>query len=272
VSANQPPSIVDFHAPPVVEVVCGVQFEPLAAMRAAHLGLYWQRVRDTFPDARDAPPLPAVLEQVGPGANVAAIQAAFGMIAPVPRALFVDRNGKELLQVQNGRFHHNWQRLHGGDQYQRYAAIRPAFAKTWGAFSQFVSEEQLGALRPIQYEMSYVNHVPEGELWDEVRGLGGLFPWFAPRNSVVGHSFEPEFALHSPYPACRGRLHVTGRIGVRPSDEVRVFVLELVVRGAPHGADDADLITWMDEARACIVRSFVELTSGTARQHWGQKT
>jgi uncharacterized protein (TIGR04255 family) len=271
VNANQPPSIVDFHAPPVVEVVFGVQFEPLPAMRGAHLGLFWQRVRDAFPEARDAPPLPAVLERVGPGADVAALQAAFGMMTAVPRAIFLDRNGKELLQVQNGRFHHNWKRLHGGDQYQRYAAIRPAFIKTWDEFRRFLTDEKLGPLRPIQYEMSYVNHVPEGELWDGARGLSGLLPWFAPRNSVVGNSFEPEFALHSPYPVCRGRFHVTGRIGVRPSDEVRVLVLELVVRGAPDRDDDADLMTWMDNARACIVRSFLELTSDNARQHWGQK-
>lgn len=271
-SALQPPSIVDFQAPPVVEVVCGVQFGPLPALHAVHLGLFWERVREAFPETRDAPPLPTVLERTDNGGEAVGLQEAFAGFPILPRAVFIDRSGKELLQLQNGRYHHNWQRLHGNNRYKRYAAIRPAFLQGWEAFQRFISEERLGALHPVQYELSYVNHVPEGELWNDQQGVGTVLPWFAPKNDVVGNTFEPEFALHSPFPACRGRLHVTGRIGVRPNDRVRVLVVELLVRGAPAAQDATDLPAWMDSARGCIVRSFLELTSDKARKHWGQVT
>jgi uncharacterized protein (TIGR04255 family) len=264
------PSIADFRSPPVVEVVCGVQFEPLADFRSAHVGLFWRQVRETYPVARDAAPLPPVMENFGAPSPAFSFFSVGGLV-PLPRVQLVDARGGQMIQIQNGRFHHNWEKQQGEDQYRRYKNIRPAFVERWEQFKRFLGDQALGAPRPTQYELSYINHVVAGELWDETRGVGELLPWFAPPHEVAGHVFEPQFAMHSPLPKCRGRLHVTGKVGVRAKDGRHVLVFELTVRGAPLTAgDDDDLVAWMDDARECIVRSFVALTSERARIHWGQ--
>jgi uncharacterized protein (TIGR04255 family) len=175
-----------------------------------------------------------------------------------------------MIQIQNGRFHYNWEKQGGEDEYRRYRNIRPAFTERWEHFKRFVGDQTLGVLRPTQYELTYINHVVAGDLWDETRGIGDVLPWFAPPSAVVGNAFQPQLAMHAPAPKCRGRLHVVAQVGKRAKDQRSVLALELTVRGAPATpTDDLDLVPWMDDAREYVVRTFVELTSGTARRSWG---
>jgi uncharacterized protein (TIGR04255 family) len=51
---------VKFDRPPVAEVACGILFGTTVPLRAAHIGLYWQRIRDEFPRIEEAPPLSPV--------------------------------------------------------------------------------------------------------------------------------------------------------------------------------------------------------------------
>jgi uncharacterized protein (TIGR04255 family) len=261
-------SLVEFRSPPVVEVVCGVQFEPLAKFGAVHLGVFWGKVRADLPLFKQLAPLPNVVENIDQPQAGLSYSLDLGS-AQIPLVQFFEKTGEQYVTLQGTRFLHNWQKVPGGD-YRRYRTIRPAFLEHWTRFLQFVQEENLGGLTVNQYEMSYINHVPAGELWDDKRGLKGVLPWFTPRNPIVDSVFEPEVALHSLVPRCRGRLHVSGKVGLRASDRARVLQLELTVRGAPEASDATDLASWMDAAREVIVRSFVELTSDEARQHWGQ--
>jgi hypothetical protein len=43
-----------------------------------------------------------------------------------------------MIQIQNGRFHHNWEKHGGDEQYRRYKNIRPAFVERWEQFKRFV--------------------------------------------------------------------------------------------------------------------------------------
>ena len=187
------PSIAEFRSPPVVEVVCGVQFAPLAQFHAVHVGLFWEQLRPSFPVARDAVPLPFVVEHFGgpPGTQRTTIELAFGQVPPVPRVQLVDEAGGEMIQLQNGRFHLNWQKRHSKDEYRRYKSIRPEFLARWEQFKTFAESQQLGPVTPTQYELSYTNHIDVGSLWDDERGLAGVLPWFAPRTSFVAGPVEP---------------------------------------------------------------------------------
>ncbi|MGH7048593.1 MAG: hypothetical protein ACREE2_19635, partial [Stellaceae bacterium] len=52
--------LADFDNRPVVETVLSAQFERLAAMRSVHFGLFWQRVKDEFPNTEEHPALSPV--------------------------------------------------------------------------------------------------------------------------------------------------------------------------------------------------------------------
>ena len=111
----------DFERPPVNEVSLGVQVEPIDGLHAAHLGLFWGRVRRDFPALEEHPPLaPTPIEDVSSGPRLLDLQVQMLTVPPVPRLLFIDGSGTELLQVQSDRFIANWRRLAGADVYPRY--------------------------------------------------------------------------------------------------------------------------------------------------------
>lgn len=261
-------AILTFSKAPVVEVVCGAQFQPLP-LQTAHFGTFWERIRSSYGKTLDQPPLPPVME-MQPG-----MPAAFGAISwsdlpELRRVFFVDEARGRLLQIQPTRFHHNWQRRADEDAYPRFPELRTEFLDRWKTFQDFLRDNGLGTPHVLQGEVTYINHIPAGELWDGA-GYGKLFPWLDPRNAAIGSSPELELALHYELPECRGRLHVTIRTAVRARDGARLVLMELTARGVPEPAGtDVDLGAWLDSARSAIVRSFAELTGPEAHTHWGR--
>lgn len=85
-------ALPDFDNPPVVETVLSVQFERLPAMRSVHFWLFWQRVRDQFPNTEERPTLASIVEQATPPPvelRCSALSKASGDVSctvPDPRA------------------------------------------------------------------------------------------------------------------------------------------------------------------------------------------
>ena len=55
----------DFHDPPVIETVFGVEFTPLEEWNLAHFGLYWSEIRDKYKKVDVQPPLASTIELFG---------------------------------------------------------------------------------------------------------------------------------------------------------------------------------------------------------------
>src|SRR5688572_27869760 len=89
-----------FERPPLVEVSFGVMFAPLTAMRTAHFGAFWSRVREEFDQTDDKP---AVMTDVQE-ASVTQVGDWF----PLPRVWYVQKDGGAILQLQPNRFYFNW--------------------------------------------------------------------------------------------------------------------------------------------------------------------
>lgn len=51
-----PRPLREFSRPPLIEVVCGLQFAPLDLL-TVHIGDFWQMVRDRYPSFEDHAPL-----------------------------------------------------------------------------------------------------------------------------------------------------------------------------------------------------------------------
>jgi uncharacterized protein (TIGR04255 family) len=58
-----------FDKPPVTEVVLGLAFKDLP-LQVGHVGLFWQKVRDEFPNIEERPPLGLIIEGDSPIATV----------------------------------------------------------------------------------------------------------------------------------------------------------------------------------------------------------
>lgn len=267
----------EFENPPVVEVALSVQFEALAGLRTPQLGLLWQEFRNRFPITEEHPPLDAVLERFGipPTPNIARFQMLTS--PPVPRCWFLNREGTELVQVQQDRFVHNWRKVGDTDTYPRYDHVKSTFENELRCFDKFLAHHQIGELNPNQCEITYVNHITSGEGSKHHGQLGDVFTFFAPRYT---DEFRPipedgRFSLRYviPYgpgePA--GRLHVAVEPAYRSADDVPMFALTLTARGRPLADGVPGVLGFLDVGREWIVRTFASITTPQMHTIWRRK-
>jgi len=263
----------DYERPPLVETVLGVQFERIERFGNGHLGAFW-RTLDTgeWPTVSDAPLLPPQFERFGNNSRWAASLQFSLSPAPVSRLQIRHQDGERMIQVQNGRLHFNWLGRAGG-VYPRYETVRQGFHAALEQFVKFLDREKLGDFRPNQWEVTYLNHIVKGTVWNTpsdwrfFRPLCGL-PSI--EGLVYGESFSGEW--HFVIPERRGRLHIQWEHAVRSEpQETEVIVLTLTARG-PLGreSDLSDgILSSLDLGRETIVRAFRDFMSDEANRYWG---
>lgn len=260
-----------YERPPVIEVVCGVQFEPLEILMT-HLGLLWQQFPD-YPSVTEVAPLIPVIEKFG---EEQALRLRMTDVPPMARTWFVHRDETGIVQVQKDRFLHNWKKVRESDDYPRFTTVIGLFRDRLATFEGFLRSVDLGDLRPTQYELTYVNHIPQGQGWETMADFGALVPGLATSRSKTGFLPDMESCnLRAAYllPERHGRLHATIRTATAVEDKKPVVVLELTARGFPGTADRDGMWRWFDLAHEWIVRGFSDLTSPEVQKaQWRRAT
>jgi uncharacterized protein (TIGR04255 family) len=259
----------EYDKPPVTEVVLGVQFRELEGLRTAHTGLYWQTIRKDYPQILDQVPLSPVLElfdePVPPGPSV-----RFAPLPPLRRCWFLDASGNRLVQVQPERFLHNWRKVTGSEEYPRYSSIGKEFERLWRGFLDFVKTEKIGDVVPNQWEMTYVNHIYQGEDWETLADLPKLFACWSGSTSS-GYLEVPETTdvrLSFVFPKEHGRLHARWNVRFQPAENRKLLRLEMTARGKLDSAEPEDLLRCLDMGHRWIVLGFTDLTTDTAHKLW----
>lgn len=279
-STNDLPS---FERPPVVETILGVQFVQLPKFRAAHLGAYWKSLGQGWNHVIDAPRLPPMVEKFGGMFELPQIHLKLTQTPPIRLQIRTDDQSR-MIQVQNGRFHYNWLRADEQQKYPRYGSIRAEFERAFRAFVDFIKAENLGEVVPNYWEVTYINHVPKGHLWSDVRDWSSLFNGMTGLQMSSGNLVleSMEFDWHFVIPPQLGRLHVQAQHGQvtdgEPGDKslyppsTEIMILTLTSRGpigSRPGGGVKDFIAGLDLGRETIVRAFHDLTSPKAHEVWG---
>ncbi|MBI3273185.1 MAG: TIGR04255 family protein [Planctomycetes bacterium] len=269
------PSIEDFTVhfenSPVVETALGVQFAALSGMTSGHMGWFWKRyLDDSWTGARDAPELLDQFERFG-DPRLAAGPLLQLIVSDQPRRLQISSAADDrVIQVQRSRFLYNWRRRE--QAYPRHEIARAEFIQHWAAFTRFVKEAKLGELAPNQWEVTYVNHLPQGGLWqspgDWPRILPGLIGRTPGESGLRLESLASDW--HMELEPRRGRLHASVKHGRTSAGEVLVF--QLTARGPVGGESSADLFEGIALGHRAIVRCFVNWTSAEAHQAWGRRS
>ena len=267
----------DYDNPPLIETVLGAQFDRLRGFKNAHLGAFWKTLdTEDWPVVSDAPPLPPQLEQFtdsakwGKGLQIQVTQD------PASRLRIKNKAGDRMIQVQNGRVHSNWIGEEG-IPYPRYPRVREAFADVMRRFLEFLAQEKLGDFRPNQWEVTYVNQIPKGTVWNTPSDWSFFRPLGAVPSVpeiVEGESFNGEW--HFVIPEQRGRLHVQWQHAVKPDPEKEhdEFIrLTLTARGPLQQSEDVSetVLDGLNLGREVIVRSFRDFMSDEANTYWGLK-
>lgn len=257
---NDAEALGHFDDPPIVEVVCGVKFGPVAGLDPIMLGAYWKERAEEYPTRE----VHEALVDSGP---------LVLLEAPHVRFWFVSPGGEFLLQLQHDRFFVNWRKVRDGS-YPRFNdrdGQSGVLTRALGEFEIFSTfcERNLGVRpAPVRCELSKIDHLLEGRHWRDARDLAELLPWL---QSFVGFSTSaaPEVSVQFAEPREGGNLVVTLRSAVTTARKSRAVVVETrIARQLTPGADLADVFR---AANAEVNRVFGHLIPPTQRYRFARK-
>ena len=263
------PNTPEYEKPPLIEVICGVQFEALEAMFAAHVGMLWSRFRNDFPIVQEVPPLADVFEHFDDGTQDTGV--TFSAKPPLPRTWFVSRNKNLIVQTQRDRFMHNWRKVLDTDEYPRFERVFKSFQDRLAVFEDFAEQSGFGELAFNQFEMTYVNVLAADNGSLQVGRVGEYFKDISWENG--GRSLpSPEsmsLVFTFSYPDDRIRLHIKAQTAERGATKDPVIRLELTARGMPKEKSKQAMNEWFSAAHERIVFAFADISAEEVQQkHW----
>jgi uncharacterized protein (TIGR04255 family) len=266
--------IVDFNKPPLTEVVCGITFEPLSDFLVPHFGLLWSEFKEGFPRSEEQPTLSAVQEGA-PGESAPKPPQFEFTTKSEPRVWFISEDDACLLQVQKNMFLHNWRKTSAECEYPRYHRVKSRFDECFARFGRFISENGLGAITPIQQELTYVNIIPLEDEWGTLSHIGALFPDHVPAPLCGRFLPEPEsisWDTAFPLPENAGRLRTSVKSAIMKEGGHPCIRMVLTARGLAKETSTDAMNEWFDMAHQHIVEGFVDLTGSRPQEEQWQKT
>lgn len=159
-------SFPELRRPPIVEVVCGVVFDPIPELDALMLGVYWDRRRNDFPKRQIHPAL--------------SDEPSFAIGFMPMRAFIMSEDEQFVLQLQHDRFFMNWRAT--GQQYPRFSerhgsgGLLSRMEAELSQFQAFVRERIGREATPRRVELSKIDLLEEGQHWKNVDDLSALVP------------------------------------------------------------------------------------------------
>jgi len=254
-----------FERPPVMEVVCGVQFQELDGWQTPHYGQFWSRIADQYSNFEDQPPLPMLRLEPTPLPEPGLLK-----LPPLRRVFFVQPPGNFLIQLQQNRFLHNWRKVREEDEYPRYDTAYQRFAEYWQVFKSFLSEVGLPEPKPEIFELTYINHImAEGAAFP--RDVGDFLGFYekSPEATTAMEASRMMMQFIWPLRSAMGTLALDVKHGTRVKDQKEVLLMELTARGRVTDGG-AGMEQWFNVAHDAIVNTFEKLTTGHAHQLWGK--
>lgn len=251
----------DYQNPPITEVVFGIHFRPLARFLAPHYGLLWETLRSSgFEKLRELPPLPPKPTK----------QEA--RVPPSARVWYVSEAGERVLQVQRDRFLFNWRRTAPSLTYPGFDVLSGEFHSHVKRFTTFLRAFELGEVAPIEFELTYVNHILPGPLWEDLHQVGDVLPDFAWRHRDR-MPLDLNLRTVLDLPTEPGVLLTSVRSPRRQDDNTPLLLFELSAKGLRATDDVVDAIDgWFAGAHDGLTEAFETLTSEAARAEWRSPT
>jgi uncharacterized protein (TIGR04255 family) len=253
-------TLPSYKNPPINEVVCGIRFDSPDNLRITHFGLLWQKFCNDYPKIQHVPPIATTKGEI-------LIDKTVGM--PLPRVWFINKSDDQLIQFQMDRFYFNWRRRL--KDYPRYEHVILNFEKTLDVIIKLFEEFELGQLKPVEYELSYINHIPKGQGWDTIDDLPKIFSDFLWNKTEERFLHNPQFIAWETrflLPEQNGSLIVNLKQATRTEDKVPLLILELKTRGFNGSTSKQAIREWFDIAHEWIVRGFSDLITKEIQTIW----
>jgi len=260
-----------YSNPPVVETVIGVQFAPLVGYSSSFAGRFWSMyLGQEWPKSTEAPRIMDQFERFDDEALWTPLRF---VVQPgqANRVQFASTNDERMIQIQDSRFILNW-RKQTDQGYPTYQKLLFEFVALFNKFAKFAPEAGLGIVEPNVWELTYVNHIPRGDLWNSVSDFSKIVPGLSAVN-VSSSSILETMGADWRYmlPNERGRLYATVR-HIRVVDKAsEAMLIQLVARGGINPEKQQSLAEGLELGHEATARCFAALTSSAAQASWGKE-
>jgi uncharacterized protein (TIGR04255 family) len=247
-------SVAEFSKEPLTEVVFGVEFNALE-FSSVHFGLYWQMIREKFPNQPlDRPPIGEI--------------ELLSILPKLRRVWFESEDKKQLIQLQSNRFHYNWRRQSDTENYPHYEEIYPQFIEEWNRFQDWWLKTEGSPLQPIRYELTYLNQINDYFDWNDPSDYSKVFTIGQSWNSLSLPLNLVNLNLGFNLANNQGSLALSCDQGINPKDNKSGVILNLT---ASHTDTSIDIEQWFETAHQSIVEMFLSLINSDIKEAWGFK-
>lgn len=261
-----------FDRPPLIETIMGVHFAPLKCLTAAHLGWFWKtHLGSDWEKVAESLPIPDAFERFdSPLPRPSGVKLEAGR--PPARVQISHVSNGRMIQIQPTQFHYNRNRI--GGEYPRYKVVRAEFDRWFELFSRFVLDAKLGDITPNQWELTYIDGIPRGNLWDTPADWNQVLPGLLSSPGFLGthrlESFGGEW--HFEILPQRGRVHVAVQLARVGDASEPVLLLQATARGPIGKEGVATVEEGLEIGHRAALDLFVGTTSAKAHQAWGRSS
>lgn len=275
-------SSITYDAPPLVEVAMSIQFDPPRGLNQAHLGAFWVTQKETFPHVRAVQPIATTTENFGSPCQWLPPSLQFALTdEPDCRLQMTSSDDQWMCQVQRDRLVINWRMRR--EEYPRFSSTWDRFRAVLDDWQAFLVELKMATNAQL-WELTYVNRIPKGGLWERPCDWPNVFPglWggsFATIEGAKLRGFQGQWVWESDDPPVR--LYVEpkpGRTVEEPHQDV--LLLSITARGriVPPGANGKSASSTVVEGiqsgigsgHNLIVTIFDSIASEVAKKAWGR--
>jgi uncharacterized protein (TIGR04255 family) len=249
---------IKFENPPINELVIALYHLPIVEMKSQHIGLYWNRIRDRYPQCEQQ----SIILVSSP--NTQPLQEVPGEIFPMPRFWFSSEAHPTLIQIQRNAFIFNWRRL-ATNEYPHYETVITDFARELEDYKTFLQEEFGRGLDVIRScELTYINIISPSEFFANPAQLPNVLPPIAGLSDLqtddrqfIGINATTTYRVNPTL-----RIDLTIKLGRRTDDTQEIVaILELKAHGVPIDLSLEGARSWYDSAHEATYKMFLDATA-----------
>ena len=269
-------ALPSFERPPVNEVVLSVAFERPKTLSIAHLGNFWSStLSKDYPETEEVAPYQPQIENMGAFAYP---QISMQLLdrPPSPRIWAKSTDGQTLVQLQSDWFAVNWRRQDRPEiEYPHWEFVESNFTSEFRKFRDYVDHANLGEVTLRQCEVTYINQIQPGDIWQDHSQLDRVFSFenFVGLSSIgtpVSSNFGLIYLLRDSEIDV-GRLYVNMQPAFQSDTRQPIVLLTLIARGMPLSQSEDGILSFFRVGHEAIVRSFAGLTTEPMHREWGRE-
>ena len=269
-----PEKNLKFEHPPISEIALSVHFEQLNGLLSPHLGVIWEEFKnDQFMQIIEQPPVQPIIEKF-PNLPGGEARLNVSNIPVLPRIWFIENSNNRILQVQRDRFTFNWRKIDSEQQYPGFSSIFEEFEGFYNRFCHTLTSLGVGSVKPLQYELTYIDQLIEGVGWHTLDDLEQIYNIFLGSQESSSFWSGVEFMnLRTSFPVqdLHGRLHFGIISGMNHPEQKRMLQTDFIARGFPENAE-YPMGAWFNLAHDQILDKFFSVfTEDIQTRIWGRK-